>query len=127
MNELKSVEAPRPPPSGRGIQDGDVVGYRYTIRSDSGNVLAVSAEVAYYLHGGDGTKPPGLEARMLGRHDGELFRASLQLSLAGRTLHFEVSIVSIRFATDAERENGQPIGELAIRGMQTAAVSGATS
>jgi FKBP-type peptidyl-prolyl cis-trans isomerase SlyD len=155
-------------PVHRRVELGDVVGYRYVIRSDTGQVLAVSAEIVHYLHGGNGTLPRALSSRIEGRHDGETFTATLAPNegfgsrdgarrmtlprerfpdllalapgtrvqtatpdghalsvwvvdssesdvvvdfdhpLAGRTLHFEVSIMSIRGATAGEMEEGQP-------------------
>jgi FKBP-type peptidyl-prolyl cis-trans isomerase SlyD len=60
------------------IEEGHVVGYRFTIRGDEGEVLAVTAddEIAYYLHG-HGTWPPGLEKHLAGRQPGERFEATL--------------------------------------------------
>lgn len=144
------------------------MGYRYLVRSDTGQVLAVSAEVIYYVHGGEGTQPGGLSSRLQGRRDGETFTTTLDSDqafgtaastrrltlpperfpqlltlepgthieaaspegervevwvedtteeevtldfdhpLAGRRLHFEVSILSIRLATNDEMEQGQP-------------------
>jgi hypothetical protein len=94
----------------RRVQRGDVVSYRFRIRADSGQVLAVGAEVVHYLHGGNGTDPPALASLMTGRCDGETFRASLPEEV-WRTLHFEISIVSIRLGTDEERKSGAPAGK----------------
>jgi FKBP-type peptidyl-prolyl cis-trans isomerase SlyD len=66
-----------PGASHRRVEDGDVVGFRYVIRSDGGQILAVSAEVQYYLHGSDEPQPQALASRMEGRRDGERFTASL--------------------------------------------------
>jgi FKBP-type peptidyl-prolyl cis-trans isomerase SlyD len=146
------------------IERDRVVGYRFTIRDDQGDVLDVSrpGEVVYYLHGA-GTSPVGLEAQLEGRREGDfccitllpgcafgepaarryvalprkLFASDVALEpgmcidattsegkvvpmwvldadeavmrvdfdhpLAGRTLHFEISVVSVRAASVDER------------------------
>ena len=60
------------------ISEGQGVGYRFTIRGQEGEVLAVTEEeeTAYYLHG-HGTWPPGLEKLMDGKKPGERFEAEL--------------------------------------------------
>ena len=60
------------------IGDGHVVGYRFTISGDEGEVLAVTEgeETAYYLHG-HGTWPPGLEKHMKGKKPGDRFELEL--------------------------------------------------
>ena len=60
------------------IREGQVVGYRFTVRGDDGEVLAVTErdETAFYLHG-HGTWPPGLEKHMSGKKPGDRFEAEL--------------------------------------------------
>jgi FKBP-type peptidyl-prolyl cis-trans isomerase SlyD len=151
------------------IAEGQVVGYRFTVRGEEGQLLAQSAsdDLAYYLHG-KGTSPSGLEPHMAGRTPGEKFATTLKPDdafgerddsrqitvpreqfpqgaeiepglrivadtpqgvtvslwvmdvkddevlldlnhpLAGKTLHFEVEIVSIRAATKEELAHGHP-------------------
>ena len=151
----------------RRVQDGDVVGYRYVMRGENGQVLAASAEVVRYVQGAVGHEPDALEASMLGREAGERFSTTLgpkdafgarsglrRLTLsrerfpalmeleagkridtvtnageevsvwvveatdsevvldfdhpfAGRTLKFEVAVMSIRVATAEERSSGR--------------------
>lgn len=59
------------------IRNGDVVAYRYLIRSETGQVLAASAEVVRYVQGGEETFPTALSAEFLGRHQGETFTVRL--------------------------------------------------
>jgi len=59
------------------IQNGDVVAYRYLIRSETGQVLAASAEVVRYIQGGEETFPTALSSEFLGRHQGETFTVTL--------------------------------------------------
>jgi FKBP-type peptidyl-prolyl cis-trans isomerase SlyD len=59
------------------IGKGDVVAYRYLIRSEAGQVLAASAEVLRYIQGGDHAFPLALSSEFLGRHEGETFTVTL--------------------------------------------------
>ncbi len=59
------------------IGDGDVVAYRYLIRSERGQVLAASSEVVRYLQGGEDTFPRALSSKLLGRRNGESFTVTL--------------------------------------------------
>jgi FKBP-type peptidyl-prolyl cis-trans isomerase SlyD len=154
----------------RVIERDRVVGYRFTIRSDRGQVLEVSppGQLAYYLHGA-GSSPVGLEAQLEGRHEGDfccitlppasafgaagaprqvtlprslfaagalaegtridaatsegrpvpmwvleagenLIRIALDHPLAGRTLHFEITVMTVRKASHAELMRGRPSG-----------------
>ncbi|MCA9622089.1 MAG: FKBP-type peptidyl-prolyl cis-trans isomerase [Myxococcales bacterium] len=59
------------------VREGDVVAYRYVIRSESGQVLAASAEVVRYMQGGGDTFPKALSSKLLGRRHGESFTVTL--------------------------------------------------
>jgi FKBP-type peptidyl-prolyl cis-trans isomerase SlyD len=54
-----------------------VVGYRYLIKDERGQVLAASTELVHSVHGGANSLPQGIENDMLGRIRGETFTAML--------------------------------------------------
>lgn len=153
----------------REVRPGDVVGYRYLIRDDSGHVLAMSTELVHFVQGGTNTLPAHVAERMPGRTEGETFTTSVseehafgslrparrvllprdrfpQISelspgqrvavvlpggdavavwvdaadekrlrldvdapFSGEELLFEISVISIRVATEAELESGSPV------------------
>lgn len=73
---MKKTSPTAPAPRQR-IGDGDVVAYRYLIRSETGQVLAASADVVRYIQGGQQAFPIALSSEFLGRHEGETFTVTL--------------------------------------------------
>ena len=61
----------------RRVHAGDVVGYRYLVKDEEGNVLAASTELVHSVHGGDSSLPPCVENNMAGRILGETFTTAL--------------------------------------------------
>ena len=60
----------------RGVQAGDVVGYRYLIKDEEGHVLAASTELVYCVQG-DNSPPLRIDEIMAGRVRGETFTTRL--------------------------------------------------
>jgi FKBP-type peptidyl-prolyl cis-trans isomerase SlyD len=94
-------------PTHRRIRSGDVVGYRYTMRTAAGQVLAVSAEVVHYLHGGHGTQPAALSSEMEGRRDGERF--TTVLSRDAREAFPDLFRLATGTRLEAKTPEGEPL------------------
>ena len=94
------------------ICEGQVVGYRFTIRGDEGEVLAVTEEdeTAFYLHG-HGTWPPGLEKHMEGKKPGERFQAKLapEEAFGERQDQAPLAVPRDSFPSDAELAVGRHV------------------
>ena len=95
----------------REIRPGDMVGYRYLIRDDAGQVLATGTELVHYLEGGTSSLPPAVADRMTGRRPGETFSTSVSEDQAFGPMGSmrRVALPRERFPQLAELPAGQRI------------------